>query len=415
MRGYDIPISKARKCKVFTNPVLQRTLYNYKPGLIQGLKVCGILLSFKMRTILFSLCISCLLTVKAQTNADCLRQQLKTGQADDLDKLSGELISLLPEKDFYIVGEAHTFLANSDLQWSLAKVLHSRGVYNVVNELPHAACFLFNQYLITGDQSILDSLLPTASYDVLKKIRNWNLSQPQDKQIRYYGIDYLHPNRDFKNYQLSLKIILGEAKSGEFAADALIRDFIAKDNLTKKEVAAFNEKLAAALEQDKQLAAAHYGPHYADLKLMISNMIGYRSNRDELIYKSFLVLYENLRGQSAIRPKFFAFYGLGHLNNLANKLDERKSSPVYENLARIGIKYFNCIGGWTNPYRRDEGISNFQKKTLQQLKAFSDAGSWKVGIAPAKGCFEYKNGARYDAIIIFNNYGDRSMRSWKFD
>lgn len=368
-----------------------------------------------MRTLLLALCISCVFGVKAQTIAECLRQQLKTGQAKDLDKLSEELVSLLPDKDFYMVGEAHTFLANNDLQYSLAKVLHVRGVYNIVNELPHAACFMFNQYLITGDESILDNLLPKASYDILKKIRAWNQSQPEGQQIRYYGIDYLNPVRDFKNYQMSLKIILGKAKAGEFAADALIRDFISKDSLTKKEVEDFNEALTDALDRDKESAKAHYASHYADLRLMISNMIGYRSNRDELIYKSFLVLYENLRGQSAIRPKFFAFYGLGHLNNLANKLEERKSSPVYASLARIGIKYFNCFGGWTNSYRMDQGISNFKKTTLRELKAFSDSGSWKVGVAPASVCFEYRNSARYDAIVIFNNYGDRNMRSWKFD
>lgn len=362
--------------------------------------------------------LACLLLLTEKTSAqitDCLREQLKTGQSDDLDKLSADLIAHLPEKDFYMVGEAHTFLANNDLQWSLAKVLHGRGVYNIVNELPHGTCFLFNQYLITGDESLLDNLLPKASYDVLKKIRTWNQSHPEDRQIRYYGIDYLNPKSDFRNYQLSLKIILGETTPDDFYADALIRDFIAKDSLSKKEVAVFNENLSAALERDKPAAAAHYGRYYTDLKLMASNMIGYRPNRDELIYKSFLVLYDNLRGQSATRAKFFAFYGLGHLNNLANKLEERKSSPVYGNLSRIGIKYFNCIGGWTNPYRRDEGISNFKKKTLQQLKAFSGTNSWNVAIAPATDCFEYRNGARYDAVILFNNYGDRSMRSWKFD
>lgn len=346
---------------------------------------------------------------------DCFRQHIRFREDNNLDTLSRDMLAAVGDRDFYMIGEAHTFLANNDLQWSLIRILYQQGVYNVVNELPHATCFLFNCFLRSGDTTILRQLKPMAQYGLFEKVRSLNVLNTGRPQIRYYGIDYLDPRYDFSNYQLSLKIIMERLPVDAFYLDTLLAAFTAKQVLTADEVKRFNVQLSAALVRDETAAIHHYGEYFKDLQLMASNMVGYRSNRDERIYKSFLLLHRQLLESGEKRPRYLAFYGVGHLGNLGNKLQYREGSPVYGSMARIGIKYFNCIGGWQEPKVMDEGVFSISPGQLPVLKEYCMNASRTVGVIAPVSCLRLRYREKLDAMIIFNAYGDRSMRSWKFD
>lgn len=354
-------------------------------------------------------------TFAQQDISSCLERTFKTGDEKTLDSFAVLLAKELPRKDFYFLGEAHTYLANNDLQFALIKALHPYGVYNIVNELPHATCFLFNQYLETGDDSLLNTIKPAATYNILKKVRLFNLSQPLEKQIRYYGIDYYDARYDYDNYYRSLQTIWAVTPGKTFFLDSTIFHYLQKDRFTNEDIVQLNKILSAALLTDSTIYRKHFGRYYDDLLLMSGNMIGYRANRDADIYKSFQMLYRILSVSGETKPKFLSFYGAGHAGNLGARYFNKKNSPIYNQVNYIGIQYVHCLGGWDTASYRDEDIYAISKPGRAALKRFAENKPWQVALATNLECLQFKNNARLSALVIFNNYGTRKMNSWKFD
>jgi hypothetical protein len=358
-------------------------------------------------------------TYAQQSTAACIRQNIKSGSITDLDTLTGLLVAGMTGNDFYIVGESHHFLANNDFQFALLKRLHQQKVFNVASELPHATCFIFNKYLETGNDSLLSALKPAAGYSLLKKVRSLNNTLPEKEQIRYYGIDYLDRKYDYSNLVLSLKIIRAKVNSRQLPVDELIEAILKKDSLTREDIEDWNSSMSRLLRADPKTYKAYYGKYYYDLLLMSSNMVGYRSNRDKDIFRSFLVLYDNLKQSGQAIPRFLAFYGSGHLGNLCDKYLLDKSSPVCNRVAKINIQYFNCIGqgnAGTGDQYRDLGFEYLlSKKDFSEFVALCKTEDRSIKIITDPGCLKLKHGAAFNGIIIFNNYGDHKMTSWKFD
>lgn len=370
------------------------------------------------------LTISCFLSVLLSTvpataqneSALCINEKMVTAQESGLDSLTMLLTDQLNDKDFYLVGESHTMLANNDFQFALIKALHKKGVYYIANELPHATCFIFNQYLESGDENLLSSLKPHATYELLKKVRAFNLMQPDHARIKYYGIDYLDAKYDYNNLQLSLTIIRGSIPSAGTLLDKLIDEYLQKSSFTAAEISGLNQTVSDALRTDSALYRNHFKKYYDDLLLMSGNIIRYEVNRDKKIFSSFLQLYRQLALNSSAKPKFLAFYGIGHLDNLGKYLLTDESSPVRNNVNMIAMHYVNCMAGWTDEKVHTTGIYTVSKKTLKEFEHLCQSGSWKVGLLTDTGCFKYTSGKRpHDAIIVFNSYGKRKMTSWKFD
>lgn len=359
--------------------------------------------------------LSCTTAFAQAGTADCISGKLTTGTAEELQTLTDQLISRLPQKDFYLIGEAHTYLANNDFQFALIKSLHEKGIYNIANELPHATCFLFNEYLQTGNDSILTWLMPKASYAVLKKVREFNLTQPASRQVRYYGIDYLSFDYDFNNVYYTLNWIRRQIPSKKLPLDTLIDGCLQKGRLLQPDIAALNKQLDAQLRGQETVYRAHFGRYYDDLLLMSGNMIGNRTNRDPLIFTSFQTLYSILEKKQSGKPRFLAFYGMGHLGNLGDILNKNAQSPVKASVNKIGIQYVNCLGGWHDAHLRDDGLYQLKKKDLAELISYSKSQPWKTAFLTDLTCLSFKGDKSLDAIFIFNSYGDRKMTSWKFD
>lgn len=370
-----------------------------------------------LKTTVLALLISlgCTTAFAQAGTADCISGKLTTGTAEELQTLTDQLISRLPQKDFYLIGEAHTYLANNDFQFALIKSLHEKGIYNIANELPHATCFLFNEYLQTGNDSILTWLMPKASYAVLKKVREFNLTQPAARQVRYYGIDYLDSDYDFNNTYHTLQWIRRQIPTGNLPLDTLIDGCLRKGQLLQQDIAILHTQLEAQLKSQEVIYRNHFGRYYDDLLLMSGNMIGNRTNRDQLIFKSFQTLYSILEKKQSDKPRFLAFYGIGHLENLGDFLIRDAGSPVKASVNKIGIQYVNCLGGWREPQLRDDGLYQLKKKDLAELIRYSKSQSWKTAFLTDLSCLSFKTGRSMDAIFIFNSYGDRKMTSWKFD
>lgn len=345
----------------------------------------------------------------------CLEKNITPGKENQLDSLTNLLIEKLPTKEFYLIGESHTFLANNDFQFSLIKALHKHKVYNIANELPHSTCFIFNQYLETGNDTLLRVLKPSATYILLKKVREFNLAQPIDERIKYYGIDYLDAEYDYANLYVSLKIIREKVPSQNLPLDILIDRYIQKASLQYQDIVELNNTLFTKLESDSNLYKKHFGSYFDDLLLMASNIVGNKTNRDADIFKSFSLLYKQLSIKQKSYPKFIAFYGMGHLDNFGNILLLNNKSPVKNNVCKIAIQYINCLGGWTTAEYRNDGLYHLKKSNLNDFISYCKRRKWQIGFLTNTECFKFRSGTKLDAIMVFNDYGNRKMNSWKFD
>ena len=351
-----------------------------------------------------------------QTNfAICAEKSITTGKEGELDSLTNLLIKEIEAKDFYLIGEAHTFLANNDFQFSLIKTLHNRRVYNIANELPHSTCFIFNQYLETGNDSLLTLLKPGATYNLLKKVRQFNQTQQAAEKIKYYGIDYIDAKYDYSNYRMSLKIIREKIPSKNLPLDIFLDKYVQKEKFLYRDIVELNDTLFLKLQSDSTIYKKHFGIYFDDLLLMSSNMVGNKTNRDLDIFKSFSLLYEQLYRKQNSRPKFIAFYGMGHLDNFGNILLMNNKSPVKNSVCKIPIQYINCLGGWTTATYRNDGLYQISKNNLKSLIDYCKQSKWSIGFFTNTECFNFRSKSKIDAVMIFNNYGDRKMNSWKFD
>ena len=345
----------------------------------------------------------------------CADKNITTGNENKFDSLTNLLINKLAANDFYLIGESHTFLANNDFQFSLIKTLHKYKVYNIANELPHSTCFIFNQYLETGNDSLLSLLKPSATYSLLKKVREFNLSQPIDERIKYYGIDYIDVKYDDNNFPVSLKIIREKVPSKNLPLDIFLDRYIQKGQFQYQDIVELTDTLFIKLQSDSILYKKHFSLYYDDLLLMASNIVGNRTNRDADIFKSFSLLYAQLSSKQKSKPKFIAFYGMGHLDNFGNILLFNNKSPVKNSVCKIAIQYINCLGGWTTATYRNDGLYQIRKNNLKNFIDYCKQGKWQIGFFTNTECFNFKSSSKLDAIMIFNNYGDRKMNSWKFD
>lgn len=349
----------------------------------------------------------------------CLSQHLHMGT--ELDVLTHTLIDSIPSGDFYMIGETHNYFANNELLLSLMKSLQPKGVYNIVNELPHATCFLFNEYLATGNDSLLALIQPQATYNVLKAIRAMNETQEVGKKIKFYGIDYMD-TPDTYNLITALKIILRRAGNDNNHLRQELSNYITKGKLNGNDILRFDTLVFKNLTGD---SAAYYKAYfqndYKDLLLMSQNFVGFKGRTDNHIYKGFQTMYHLFFEEDKKQtPKFLAFYGSFHLRKFGNKLQSEEDSPVKGKLIRIGLQYYDCYGEfpWNEEKLSTNGISfTYKKKYFEWIKEklYQQQGM-QIGILPNGNCLPSLSGnPSLDGLIFFKQYGSRRMHSWKFD
>ncbi|MEL7487895.1 MAG: hypothetical protein AAGJ87_11840 [Pseudomonadota bacterium] len=111
--------------------------------------------------------------------------------------------------DFYtqklfLIGEIHGAQTAQHFDLALMKHLNERiGVRWLMAELSYVQAARFNAYLETGDEAYLTPVFEAwlnrsaqwgnrQHYDKIKALRVYNLGLPEDRRIRYFGVDLIH-------------------------------------------------------------------------------------------------------------------------------------------------------------------------------------------------------------------------------
>lgn len=287
----------------------------------------------------------------------CISRLYAIGQTN----LGVDIVSHLSNSQVYFVGQLHNNEANAIIEEALLLSLHAKyDVQYALLEYGHSAAFLVNQYLQTGNEEFLKFIHPDAKFHFIKKIKAYNDAISTDKRIRFYGIDF--ENRQQGKYtQKAFAIILDALKlSTSETLTLLLRNIVESQ---PKDLERSLLRLKSYLKENDSFSRSLLGKYYLDVLLMANAAFHFSPKRDASMVSNFYLLYHELVFEGK-DPKFFASFGTGHINprnndGIAMKLMNDPESPVKNNVAVMGVQYFNCLFSKDNVHKPTDGNLSF--------------------------------------------------------
>jgi hypothetical protein len=291
--------------------------------------------------------------------------------SDDTSFKSFKLLNpYLKDNVVFFTGEAHGMVINYELQVKFLEYFNAKaGVRYFLQEYSHSYAILLNKYLETGDESILKRLYePTKgtagwskqSYEMWKKVYDYNCSLPKDKKITIVGIDIEH---QFQNAVWGMYYLLPD-KEPPYDIKPLIDDlknlYGNKIDVSSNDVLAFSKKLKDSIHQYSKEYEAYLGDSLFDFQMINDNILNadeaYAANhngidmqdfneiRDKKMYENFLRVYSHLP-----KGKYFGQFGASHVmqgtqdyTNWLASLMNKPGSPVEKKVLSIVYAYKDC-------------------------------------------------------------------------
>ncbi|HEX7847727.1 MAG TPA: hypothetical protein VF476_18130 [Chitinophagaceae bacterium] len=256
-----------------------------------------------------------------------------------------KMIDSLGKVEFYLIAQLHNNQANTIIEKELLFSLNKKyGLQYDILEYGHSVAFLVNQYLVTGQDSLLKFIDPKASFQFIRAVKAYNDSLTHQKKIRFYGLDF--ENRlQGRFIKKTMTIILKQsnlpAKENLFT---FLQDIIVSD---PGNLAMNLKRLRNYLSQHEQDSRTLLGDYFTDVLLIANAQYDFTPDRDDAMLENFKRLHKELT-KNGERPLFFASFGTGHVNlrnsnGIAMKLLEDEDSPVKNSVAVTGTHYFNCL------------------------------------------------------------------------
>ena len=263
-------------------------------------------------------------------------------------------IENLNDGNFYMISQIHNSKIDIPLEKELLFSLHSRGVYYNISEYPHSAFFLINEYLKSGDTSILKLISTKAPFNFIKEVYSFNLKQLAEKQIKFFGVDYELYNSDRgRHYKNSLMFIYNRRKTtiANTVFENLFSQLDSTDENDIKALTSLHKLLQTTFYKNEEKIKEIFSNYSDDILLILSAPTEYKSipKRDKWLFKRFKIVYDIVLRNNNI-PKFIASFGAAHVKasnkkNITYKLQIFNESPVKGKVVIIGTQYFNGGGG----------------------------------------------------------------------
>lgn len=344
------------------------------------------------------------------------------GQKSFPDKKYDSLLSTavhgLKEANIYFVGQGHGNEANTIIEKGFLFSLNEK--FNVrfyILEFGHSLAFLLNQYLETGQDSILNFINPLGNFRFVKLIKSFNDTLAASRRIRFFGLDF--ENRlNGKWTKKAIEIISGKINlPSNNPLQILLNTFINKPPKFEKENLV---KLKTYLYKNEQDCRKLLGKYYIDLLLISKAQFDFSPRRDKAMLDNFKLLNRELI-QSGENPKFFASFGVGHINpenknGLPYRLLENKDSPIKGKVCVVGTQYYKCIFNVSHPSNGPSGtLSSLCKKSVTEKINYANDTKEKTITFFSKSelkNFDCEALNRLDGLVIIRNFDATS--SWEF-
>lgn len=300
----------------------------------------------------------------------------------------------ITKSDVILTGEAHAISKNYQVKLSMIKYLNEK--YNVkclLEECGYSQSCFINQYLKTGDESklklVFNDLKGTAAwsrddYDFYLKLREYNMTLPENERIIVIGIDIEH--------QIGTALIYLNSILPESEPNMEIKPYITalKDGYKQRNTNAVikaAENLQNNIKADSGDYEKYLGDKYFDFSIVLDNIVNsinahasnnanFESIREPAIYSNFKRIYSYLP-----KGKYFGELGLEHV--LQNTCDSylgvktrfamylnSSDSPVKGKVLSIAYAYQDCkMMTWEKTY--GEGYADSGLNDIDILKNIS--------------------------------------------
>lgn len=231
------------------------------------------------------------------------------------------------DHQLFLVGEIHGIKRGQDVDLAFLKLLNQKlKLTTYIMEVDFAKAYLLNQYLESGDESLIDAVFEdwiaqnaqwanTDFQDKIRKIRVYNQSLNAVQRIHFEGIDRIqHPllvaryfkevlkGKWFENYSSLFDPLMNAL---ELKSDSLIRQCAGQLLTTLKDKSQFKKT----------------GNNWKNTMFALKNCSLIQSPREEVMQANFKELYK-IRNWK--REKLYSFLGFGHI--LQSKVNDGKGS-----------------------------------------------------------------------------------------
>lgn len=321
----------------------------------------------------------------------------------------------LPEAAFYFIGQLHNNEANVILEKEILFSLNRRfgATYDIL-EYSHSAAVIVNEYLRTGDDALLSFTKQEAEFSFIRAVKKFNDSLSGSLPIKFYGIDF-EGRHGGKYTRKAIAIILQQVTAtGELSE--ILRQCEKADSIA---LSKHLRQLKNYIDKNSEASRKAFGERFTDIYLIANAAYGFSPNRDRAMYHNFKFLYNELSIASAGVPKFFASFGIGHVNpgngrGLANLLLESEDSPIRSSVSILGVQYINCSFGNKDDVRKSVGMLSFvcPQKRIATLESGNSVASFRF--LPVT-YFNYCQAAigKLNGIIVIENYKATTHWTWE--
>ena len=336
-----------------------------------------------------------------------------------VDSLLSAAVNTLDKSDFYFIGQAHGNQANTVIENGLFFSLNKRfNVRYYILEFGQSFAFLLNQYLETGQDSILKATYLKANFDIVKRIKNFNDTVVNSKKIKFFGLDF--ENRlNWKWTKQSIEIISDKIKLPTNNPLQILLNAVINPQPDSEE-----ENLTALkkyLNENENDCRLFLGKYYVDVLLISNAKFTLSQKRDKDMYGNFELLYKELEREGEA-PKFFASFGIAHINpknnsGLPYRLLNGTDSPIKDSVSVIGTQYYNCTFNVPNPTPGAIGtlMSLCKKSVTKEIENLNDNKERTITFVKKSelknfGCNEAIN--KLSGLIVIRNFP--ATTSWEF-
>lgn len=320
-----------------------------------------------------------------------------------------------PASNLIISAEIHEVGINTSYYYSLFEYLSKNGYRNIILEAPYSLGFFANEYLSTGNDSLLNIFCNTEeSAQFWKKMHALNESLPADDKIQVLAVDFELDQGNRKDiFIAAVQYLVHKCESDGKVPPASIAVPVAQLPLAKSiaEVRNLKNQLAGTLNNlDVQL---FLDSCQVAFELLVTRNDKFGAARDKTMFDNFMELY-NLMPAEAKKKKFYAQFGWGHVRKsnsgcLAMLFQKEDLSPFKNHTFLIGTQYINCYSsmpgnyqfksdnsGVINDFSAQKQLENICTTATPAVKYVDDASErWK------REC---------DALMVFYNYGGTTFR-----
>ncbi|WP_066496803.1 hypothetical protein [Abyssisolibacter fermentans] len=272
----------------------------------------------------------------------------------------------LENANIFLMGEFHGVACNARIEYDLLKYfVINAGVKYYVKELGYNDARKLNEYLRTGDESILKNLLKTykncyfatqENYKMWKAIYNFNKTLSNKNKIVVVGIDITDSSNEAIEYIytcLPQKKIPSQIK---YVIDELKNIYCCIKNKTKVSYDYYQFWSTYLISIDKyyDIYKQYFGSNFFDFYMISRNLIAKfkrridnlnaREIREQELYENFMIQYKYY-----LKGNFFGVLGNAHIANgyncvesFASRLNNNPTSYVRGKVITLLSLYKNC-------------------------------------------------------------------------